>query len=113
VNRTGAWVTTRLVTLARASNADMITLQELNLRVAEAIQRDLAREYPYQVLDPQESVTGMSVISRYPLSPTGQTLPGAWVGTPQRIDHVLHSHHWQATSAWIGPWDGRHTRPRA
>jgi endonuclease/exonuclease/phosphatase (EEP) superfamily protein YafD len=204
-----------IVTAIRASNADVVALQELNPLVAEAIRRDLAREYPYQALDPQEGVTGMGVLSRYPLNPTGQTLPGAWVGTPQvlalnlnktqvtllhfhpfatnlgppdhmqwslrererqaqaivdfvtaypgpliapvdlnatdqsttytlvtgvlkdswreagwgvghtfpgapspdlngipipmwlvRIDYVFHSHHWQATSAWIGPWDG-------
>ena len=23
-----------------------------------------------------------------------------------RIDHVFHSRHWQANSAWLGPWDG-------
>jgi endonuclease/exonuclease/phosphatase (EEP) superfamily protein YafD len=72
-----------VVAALRASNADVITLQELNPLIAEAIQRDLAREYPNQALDPQEGVTGLGVISRYPLRPTGETLPGEWVGTPQ------------------------------
>ena len=210
-----------VVAAIRTSNADVITLQELNPLAAEAIQRDLAREYPYQALDPQFGVTGMGVISRYPLKPSDERLPGeTWVGTPQvllldfrgtpvvvlhfhpvptnlgrrgqmdwsirererqarsvadfiaahpgpliapvdlnandqsaaydiitdvlvdswreagwglghtfpgadspgssrpqlagvpvpmwlaRIDHIFHSTHWQATAAWIGPWDG-------
>ena len=211
----------RVVSAIRVSNADVITLQELNPPAAEAIQRDLAHEYPYHVLDPQLGVTGMGVISRYPLRTNGERLPGeTWVGTPQvlaldfhgtavtllhfhpvptnlgprdqmdwsvrererqarivadfvaahsvpliapvdfnandqsvayatvtsilvdswreagwglghtlpgadspgssrprladapvpmwlaRIDHIFHSRHWQATSAWLGPWDG-------
>ena len=72
-----------IVAAIRTSTADVVTLQELNPPAAEVIQRDLAREYPYQALDPQFSVTGMGVISRYPLKPFSDTLPGEWVGTPQ------------------------------
>jgi len=76
-----------IVAVLRTSNADVIALQELNPSVAESIQRDLAGEYPYQALDPQFGVVGLGVISRYPLHPAGQTLPGAnWVGTPQVLD---------------------------
>jgi vancomycin resistance protein VanJ len=76
-----------IVAALRASNADVITLQEINPPVAESIRRDLAREYPYQALDPQFGVEGLGVISRYPLRPAGQILPGAeWVGTPQALD---------------------------
>jgi len=90
-----------IVAALRASNADVIALQELNPPVAESIQRDLAREYPYQVLDPQFGVVGLGVISRYPLHPTGQTLPGdMWVGASQVLEldwngiavTVLHFH---------------------
>lgn len=74
------------VAAIRASNADVIGLQELSPWMADAIQRDLAVDYPYQVLDPEPSVMGMGVISRLPLQATGEQLPGSWVGAPQ----VLH-----------------------
>lgn len=89
-----------VVAAIRASNADVVTLQELNPVIAEAIQRELGIEYPYQLLDPRWDVTGMGTISRHPLRPTGDSLPGAWVGEPQvlMLDWngasvvVLHSH---------------------
>jgi vancomycin resistance protein VanJ len=68
-----------------ASQADVIALQELNPVNAAAIAHELATAYPYQILDPQEGVGGSGVISRHPMHPTGERLPGAWVGTP----HVL------------------------
>jgi endonuclease/exonuclease/phosphatase (EEP) superfamily protein YafD len=89
-----------VVDAIRASNADVVTLQELNPLIAEAIRRELMAEYPYQVLDPQWGVTGMGAISRYPLCSTGDSLPGAWVGAPQVLTLdwdgvsvvVLHPH---------------------
>jgi vancomycin resistance protein VanJ len=66
-----------------ASQADVIALQELNPQNAAAIQRDLAETYPYQYLNPQDGVSGAGVISRYPLQPTGEKLPGDWVSAPQ------------------------------
>lgn len=74
-----------LVRTLRASRADVIDIQELNPLLAAAIQRDLRDEYPHQVLDPREGVTGSGVISRHPLALTGESLPGPWLGTP----HVL------------------------
>jgi endonuclease/exonuclease/phosphatase (EEP) superfamily protein YafD len=74
-----------VVAAIRASEADVVALQELNPAVAAAIERELADRYPYQVLDPHPTVFGMGTISRYPLQPSGSTLPGAWLGTP----HVL------------------------
>lgn len=70
----------------RRSGADVIGLQELNPSVASAIQRELADTYPYQVLAPKNGVTGMGVISRYPITPTEAALPGRWVGGPQVLD---------------------------
>jgi len=67
-----------------ASDADVIGIQELNPAIARAIARDLARDYPYQVLAPHEnSPAGMGTISRYPLHPTADALPGEWLGAPQ------------------------------
>jgi vancomycin resistance protein VanJ len=51
----------------RAQHADVVALQELSLPAAEAIQRELIREYPYQALAPSASLSGMGVISRYML----------------------------------------------
>jgi endonuclease/exonuclease/phosphatase (EEP) superfamily protein YafD len=72
-----------VVAAIRAARADVVALQELNPAVAEAIQRQLTSKYPYQTLKPQPGITGLGVISRYPLHPIGQTLPGAWIGPPQ------------------------------
>jgi endonuclease/exonuclease/phosphatase (EEP) superfamily protein YafD len=66
----------------RASNADIIAIQELNPQTADAIRRDL-REYPYQILDPYDGVHGLGVVSRLPLRLTNDTLPRVWIGTPQ------------------------------
>jgi vancomycin resistance protein VanJ len=73
----------RVVAAIRAADADVIAVQELNPPAAEAIQRELAEVYPYQVLDPQWGTTGCGVISRYALHPSGESLPGEWIGTPQ------------------------------
>jgi endonuclease/exonuclease/phosphatase (EEP) superfamily protein YafD len=72
----------RIVAAIRDSGADVVGLQELSLEGAEAIERELATMYPYQLLDPQPTVRGMGIISRYPL----RALPvpdGWWVGLPQ------------------------------
>ncbi len=68
-----------------SADPDVVGLQELTPEVAALIQRDLADEYPYQILAPKHSVTGMGMISRYPLQPTDQVLPGFWVGDPQVV----------------------------
>lgn len=67
----------------RAANADLVAIQELTPRVAEAIVRDLGTEYPYRVLDPEPGVLGMGTISRFPLRERGETLPGSWFAQPQ------------------------------
>jgi vancomycin resistance protein VanJ len=70
----------------RASDADVIALQELNPGVAEAIHQGLGDAYPYQALTPEIGVTGMGVISRYPLEATGVEIEGIWVGGPQILE---------------------------
>lgn len=71
------------VAALRASNADIIGLQELNPATATAIQQELEREYPYQQLEPRSGDAGMGVISRYPLRKLDVELPGVWIGKPQ------------------------------
>ena len=73
----------RVVEALRSSDADLIGLQELNPVVASAIERELADEYPYRLLRPQEGVSGSGVISRLPFRPVERDLdtPG-WISPP-------------------------------
>lgn len=74
----------------QASKADIIALQELNATVAHAIHHDLHEDYPYQLLQTHPHQTGMGIISKYPLQPTGETLNGRWIGTPQIATIDVH-----------------------
>lgn len=67
----------------QSADADVVTLQELNVSTAEAIRHKLSAIYPYQILVPGVDSPGMGVLSRYPLYDTGETLPGRWIGIPQ------------------------------
>lgn len=73
------------VAALRASQADVIAMQELSVGVADAIKHDLAGVYPYQLLDAHTNDSGMGVISRYPIRLTGEQLTGGWIGRPQVI----------------------------
>ncbi len=64
-------------------DADIVILQEVNNRLADALGEELIDVYPYQVLDPYNDVRGMGMISKLPLHLTGESLPLEWVGTPQ------------------------------
>ncbi|WP_322487232.1 endonuclease/exonuclease/phosphatase family protein [Chloroflexus sp.] len=75
-----------VIAAIRAAKADVVALQELNPAIAAALQRELAGEYPFQLLDPRAGVTGMGVFSRWSLQPLATSLPGEhWVGTPQLL----------------------------
>jgi vancomycin resistance protein VanJ len=80
-----------VVAAIRASTADVIAIQELNVPTARHIQKNLANLYPYQALNPYDGVSGMGVISRYPLDPIDVTLPGDWIGQPQVLSLHLDS----------------------
>jgi endonuclease/exonuclease/phosphatase family metal-dependent hydrolase len=56
----------RLVSMLRAVGADLVGLQELAVGQADALGRDLAGMYPYQVLVPT-GFSGKGLLSRYPL----------------------------------------------
>jgi vancomycin resistance protein VanJ len=76
--------TSQPIAAIRAENADVVFLQELNPNLAQAVQTELAGEFPYQVLAPVPGVAGMGVISKYPLHLSPETLPAPdWVGPPQ------------------------------
>jgi len=65
---------------------DVLLIQELNTGLAEVLQNELIDEYPYQVLKPVDNPEGIGVISKYPVSPSGISLPQLWAGGPQILD---------------------------
>jgi endonuclease/exonuclease/phosphatase (EEP) superfamily protein YafD len=67
-------------------NPDILLLQELNTNLANALQVELSDIYPYQVLQAVDNPTGIGVISKYPLRPTGEELPARWIGGPQVLE---------------------------
>ncbi len=76
----------RVIAAIRQAQPDIVALQELNPDIAAALERDLKNEYPHQALDPRWGVTGMGVISRFPLRRTDAQMPGDyWVGDPQIV----------------------------
>ncbi len=70
------------------SEADIVAIQELNPQTAEAIQQDLDKIYPYQELLPESGVTGMGIISRFPMRSIEVEFDGYWVGTPQVMEVI-------------------------
>ncbi|MBN1537103.1 MAG: endonuclease/exonuclease/phosphatase family protein [Anaerolineales bacterium] len=97
-------------------NPDVVFLQELNDAMAEHIHAELTDEYPYFVLSPGENVTGMGVISKYPIYTADATLQGNhWVGDPQIVTlewqgkpvYLINIHMWPTNS--IIPQDVRET----
>ncbi|NJN65400.1 MAG: hypothetical protein HC884_01145 [Chloroflexaceae bacterium] len=74
----------QVVATIQAASPDVAFLQELSQENAEAIWRELADRYPYQVFDLHRR-SGMGVISRYPIRPVWAHLPGAWLGQPQAL----------------------------
>jgi len=71
------------VELIRRVDADVVIMQEVNHKLAEALAEELREAYPYQVLDPYDDVRGMGSISKLPLQVADGNLPLEWVGTPQ------------------------------
>jgi len=72
-----------------AAKPDIVAFQELFPAVAEQLHLQLAELYPYQVLDPKADVFGMGIISRDPIAPANEGLPGQWIGTPQVVSLEL------------------------
>ncbi|UCF60482.1 MAG: endonuclease/exonuclease/phosphatase family protein [Anaerolineaceae bacterium] len=96
--------TTPAIEVIRTEDADVVFIQEINTNLAKTIEEELSDQYPYQVLDPYDDVTGMGTISKFPIHPTGETLPLKWVGVPQILsldwhgqDIILINFHMWAT----------------
>ena len=75
--------TSDVVEVLREGNADIVALHELNIPIAESIKRDLADEYPYQLLEPRQGVKGYGVISRLPFEHSNETIEeDQWISPP-------------------------------
>ena len=72
-----------VITSIQESGAEIVAFQELNSEISAAIEDELIDEYPYQLLSPKTGVTGMGIISQYPLEQREFKLGGYWVGDPQ------------------------------
>ena len=72
-----------IIDVIREVDADIVCLQEVNPRLAAALQDALIDVYPFQIADPQEDYDGMATISKYPLQLTGEQFPSRWMGVPQ------------------------------
>jgi vancomycin resistance protein VanJ len=60
--------TATILNIIRTVDADIVALQESNYPMTQAFATELAEEYPYQALHPQESlVQGLAFLSRYPI----------------------------------------------
>jgi len=57
----------QVVQVIKELDADIVGLQELGPKHARLIERDLAGEYPYQLLYPSPSLHGIGLLSRYPI----------------------------------------------
>lgn len=85
-----------LIETIQVEDADIVLIQELNPTLASALQTQLTDEYPYQIFDPKEGVTGIGTISKYPIEPTGDAMPIEWVGVPQ-----IFTLDWQGKTATV------------
>jgi endonuclease/exonuclease/phosphatase (EEP) superfamily protein YafD len=89
-----------VLAVLEGGDADLVAIQELNGPTAALIEGELGEEYPHRVLDPRPGVSGMGILSRHPLTSTGETLPGRWIGTPQVLEMgfagttvtIVHAH---------------------
>ncbi|MGB9641260.1 MAG: endonuclease/exonuclease/phosphatase family protein [Anaerolineales bacterium] len=70
----------------RQTNADVVTLQELNTELAQLITKELSDQYPYQILDAEVGVNGMGTLSKFPLHRIGTVPDLGWVGQPQWLE---------------------------
>ncbi len=57
-----------VVTIIRQSGADIVALQELSYQMAEGFDAQLATDYPYRALYPQNNFSGQGILSRYPIT---------------------------------------------
>jgi len=75
----------QLIAEIERQQPDIITLQEVNPKLAHALQTKLSLTYPCQQLDPAEGSSGMGILARESCSPVSFSTHDAWVGKPQLV----------------------------
>jgi vancomycin resistance protein VanJ len=76
--------TAGMLAVIRETNADVVAIQELSPELARALVNEMAERYPYRALQPSLGVTGMGIVSRYPLEELPHRSEAAyWIGQPQ------------------------------
>jgi endonuclease/exonuclease/phosphatase (EEP) superfamily protein YafD len=74
-----------LVREVRQRNPDIVTLQEVNPVLAQALHTELGARYPCQILDSIPGSRGMGVLSKFPCTSLPVSHAGNWVGRPQLL----------------------------
>ena len=57
-----------VISSIRQAKPDIVALQELTYWMADGFDAQLAAEYPYRALHPQNEFTGQGILSRYPIT---------------------------------------------
>lgn len=85
---------------------DIVTIQEVNPSLAQAIEQRLSQRYQCRIQRPLEGSSGMSTLAKNPCTERNNKVTGTWVGRPIIIDtttpsgspiaianfHALHPH---------------------
>jgi vancomycin resistance protein VanJ len=56
-----------MIEIIQSADADVVAFQELTVDAWDAFETTLGEAYPYQAVYPEQSTSGMGVISRYPI----------------------------------------------
>jgi vancomycin resistance protein VanJ len=101
----GAAAPSAVVDMLNRHPVDVVVLEELTFPAAGAIQSDptIAARYPHQALFPPRGVTGVGILSRYPLSNTSSAQSPARFEATLDVDgrpiRVVGAHPFPATIA--------------
>jgi vancomycin resistance protein VanJ len=104
----GAAPPSSVVAMLNEHPADVVVLEELTFRVAEAIEADpsIAARYPHRALFPTRTVTGIGVLSAFPISNASSALDPARFEATLDVDGrsvvVLGAHPFPAEITRLG-----------
>ncbi len=68
------------------SGADVVALQELNPRAADAVEHELGAVYPYRWLEPRSGFVGAGILSRYPFRRVEPVPSADWASRPLAVE---------------------------
>ena len=90
----------------RFENPDVLLIQELNTGFAQKLESELSDQYPYMILDPLDNPEGIGTLSKYPVSPSGISLPQLWAGGPQILGLEWNGEKILLVNFHLTPTDG-------